>query len=319
MRSDERVRRAIEFGQPDRIPLAKGPDADIGYVGFRVADGFVAERAGADEWGCVRVSLRPEEGDQGQVREHPLADWARAASYRFPDAHMPGRFADAHQAVSALRATHRFVLGSLGMGPMHCLDHLRGFEAYLEDLLLAPERTVFLLDGIFGFLTGLVEEYAGLGADGVLLYDDQAMQSGPVFAMPLWDEHFAPRYRKLFALAHGRGLKVFMHTCGHLGQHLARLAAAGVDAIDNKQPDLWMDEPAVDAVRGKVAFSTCVDIQRKLGRIPEQEIAAEVDRLVRRLATRDGGFIGTFYHQQDLAIPATRTAAMLEAFETFRW
>jgi uroporphyrinogen decarboxylase len=319
MSGRERVQKAIRFTRPDRIPLAKGPDADIGYVGFRTAVGFAPERPGADEWGCVRVSLRPGEGDQGQVLSHPLADWDRAAAYRFPDPHAAGRFEGAERAVSDQRAAGRFVLGSLGMGPMHGLDHLRGFEGYLEDLVLAPGRIVFLLDGILGFLAGLVEEFAGLGVDGVLLFDDQAMQTGPVFSMALWDEHFAPRYRALFALAHRRGMAVFLHSCGHLGQHLARLAAVGVDAIDNKQPGLWMDDPAVDAVRGRVAFSTCLDIQRTPSTIPEARIVPEVDRLVRRLGTPDGGFIGTFYHQQDLGIPAAQTAAMLRAFRELRW
>lgn len=185
MTGRERVLQAIEFRSPERLPLAKGPDSDIGYVGCKPARDFVPGEPGADEWRCVRVSLRPEKGDQGQVRGHPLADWDRAQDYGFPDPHAMGRFTHAAAGVAAGRAHGLFILGELGKGPMHRLDDLRGFEAYLEDLLLAPERIEFILDGTFRFLTGLVEEYGLLGVDGVFLIDDQAMQTGPVFSMGL--------------------------------------------------------------------------------------------------------------------------------------
>ena len=319
MTSLERVFRTLGFDGPDRIPLAKGDLADMAFVGYRPAADFVPGKPGMNEWGCVWASLNASEGDQGQVAEHPLRDWDTIGQYRFPDPFAPGRMDGVKENIDALHNGKQFVCASLGKGPMHLLDDLRGFEAYLMDLLTDAKRTEFLLDGVFRFLTGLTKQFADLGVDAVAFADDQAMQAGPLFSMSIWRELFKPRYRALCSLAHHMGCKVHMHTCGDLSQHLIDLADMGVDVIDNKQPALWMHCPAVDAVRGRLSFSTCLDIQSVMGTVELNRIPDEVSHLIRRLAVPEGGFIGTYYPQPDLRISPEKNARMLEAFRLFAW
>ncbi len=183
MTSRERTCRAITFDAPDRVPLALGPDADIAYVGYGKAHEFVPAKLGMSEWGCVWKSLHPEAGDQGQVIEHPLSDFDNIHHYRFPDPFAPGRMDGVQTKVEQLHSNSRFVCASLGKGPMHLLDDLRGFEAYLIDLMTEPDRIELLLVGIFDFLIGLTEQFGHLGADAVIFYDDQAAQKGPLFSM----------------------------------------------------------------------------------------------------------------------------------------
>lgn len=319
MTGRERVLRAINFETPDRIPVNRGADSDVATVGYSCAAGFSPAKPGMNEWGCVWVSMNPDAGDQGQVSEHPLADWDAFASYRFPDPFAPGRLDAAKERMPELRAEGKFVCGSLGKGPMHLLDDLRGFENYLMDLATEPQRIEAMLDGIFRFLEGMAEHYGAMGVDAVFMADDQAMQSGPLFSMDIWRMRLQPRYRKLCDAAHSAGCKVWMHTCGNLGQHLPELADAGVDMVDNKQPALWMGSPAVDAVRGKLAFSSCLDIQSTMASISMDEIKGEVSKLIRRLSVREGGFLGTCYSKPDMQIPPEKNARMLEAFKGFVW
>ena len=70
-------------------------------------------------------------------------------------------------------------------------------------------------------------------------------------------------------------------------------------------------------VRGRLCFSTCIDIQSVLPTIDIGEIKEEVGRLVRQLSTPKGGFIGTFYGKPDLAIPLEKNAEMVEAMKKF--
>jgi len=231
MTSRERVLRAIEFGCPDRIPLFKGPDADIAGVGYAPAAGFTPREPGMDEWGCVRTSLNREAGDQGQVTTHPLSDWGAFDSYTFPDPFAPGRLDNAKDAIDGLHQEGLFAIGFIGKGPMHLLDDLRGFESYLMDIMSEPDRIEAMLEGIFRFLHGVTEQLGDLGADAVMLFDDQAMQSGPLFSMDLWCEHLKPRYTQLCALAHSKGCKVIMHACGEISQHLPELADAVVGKV----------------------------------------------------------------------------------------
>jgi uroporphyrinogen decarboxylase len=309
----------VEFSKPDRIPLFKGTEADIATVVFSKVRDFVPPMPGMDEWGCVWVSLNTETGDQGQVAQHPLADWDAFDAYRFPDPHAPGRFDGVAEKIESLHREGKYVVCFIGKGPMHLLDDLRGFEAYLMDLVSEPDRIEAMLDGIFAFLLGATQRFAELGADAVMLLDDQAMQSGPLFSMDIWRQRLKPRYTGLCELAHDKGCKVIMHACGEISGHLPELAEAGVDVIDNKQPALWMASEAVDRVRGKLAFSTCLDIQSVLPTIDPEQIESHVDKLVRRLAVPEGGFIATHYHQRDLNIDPAKTDRMLEAFKSFKW
>ena len=98
-----------------------------------------------------------------------------------------------------------------------------------------------------------------------------------------------------------------------------RVIDAGVDLIDNKQPALWMDSPAAKQVRGKVAFSSCLDIQSVMQTIAPERIEAEVGRLIRSISVPEGGFIATWYDKPDLAIDPGKTERMIEAFTSFRW
>lgn len=319
MTGREAVRRAIEFSSPGRIPLAKGPSADVAYVGFGPAAGFAPRTQGDNEWGCRLESKNADLGDQGQVLDHPLADWDNVADFHFPDPHAPGRLDAAPAAIEKLRAEGKFICGTIGKGPMHLLPDLRGFEEFLTDLLLEPDRSELLLEKIFTFLTGMTEQFGSLGVDAIFLIDDQAMQTGPMFSMDIWRQRFKPRYKNLCDLAHRLGMKVYMHACGDLRQHLKELAEAGIDMIDNKQPSLWMDCPAVDEVRGQIAFSSCIDIQGTMQKIEKSAIPAETARIIRRLATPEGGFLGTYYHQADLNLQADKIEIMMKAFAEFRW
>jgi uroporphyrinogen decarboxylase len=317
----EVVLRAIEFREPPRLPLAKGADPDMVYLSYKEPPGASPREPGTDEWGCVWRSFHAADGDQGQVAVHPLEDLARLDGYTFPDPHDPSRFGKARALLDARPRLfeEQFVVASLGLGAIHKLEHLRGTESFLTDFYLNPDALSWILDGVFGFFRGLVDEFARCRADAVIIYDDQAIQSGPLFSMDLWRRHFKPRYSALYARAHDLGLKVYMHSCGNLKDHLVELLHCGVDILDNKQPSLWMQCPEVDRVRGRLCFSSCIDIQSRILTIQEEEIPREVDRIVRRLSTPAGGFVGTLYHQADLGIPAEKNAWMTTAFKAFRW
>jgi len=311
----------VEFRSPPRIALAKGENADMVRVSYARAGDFTPKRKGMGEWGCVRRSLNPEKGDIGQVVYHPLADWSQFADYRFPDPYAVGRFDRLKIWLAENRHTleQKFVYGSLGNGPMTLLNHLRGFENYLVDIILEPERIEVILDGIFHFLEGITEQYAEYNLDAAIISDEQAIQTGPIFPMDLWREVFEPRYKKLFSLVHDADMKVYMHTCGNLSQHLLDLLECGVDIIDNKQPALWMDSEAVDKVRGKMAFETCIDIQSTIHEIALEEIESRVERLIQRLSVPKGGFIATMSNSLDLLrLPMDKVSRMWDAFQNFK-
>lgn len=318
MTSKERVWKTIRFEEPDRLAMFAGENADIVFVDTDPPKHFVPAQPGMDEWGAVWKSFHLDLGDQGQVISFPLQDCETFDHYQFPDPDAEGRFDRMAEKMAGIDPD-KFVVGNLGLGAMHRLESLLGFENYLMKLLLEPEQIEQLLDGIFGWLEGLACRYAEYGVDGVIFYDDQAIQTGPLFSMDVWRELFAPRYTHFFKLVHEKGLAVFMHTCGNLQQHLPELIKCGADVIDNKQPEAWLFTPQAQEARGKVTFSTCIDIQMRMQHLSPEEIPGEVDRLIRAASTPQGGMIGTCYGKRDMDIDPEANRVMLEAMESFRW
>jgi len=92
--SYEIVRRAIDFDNPERLPLR--------FVGYPVSDavnvdwnyigpGDINQPQVTDEWGCLWV--RTDAKNMGQIKGHPLDEWNKLNSYRFPDPDNPEFFA----------------------------------------------------------------------------------------------------------------------------------------------------------------------------------------------------------------------------------
>jgi uroporphyrinogen decarboxylase len=318
----EIVLKTIKHRKPDRMALAKGRDSDMYYVSCSYPVTVLENGCRLDEWGCVWKSINRNPKDQGQVIINPLSDWDQIEKFTFPNAKADDRFGNIQKELEKIDCSKVFVVGNLGFGPMHLLEHLRGFEAYLTDMMLYPERTELLLNIIFTHISDLVKKYAKYAnqIDALVLCDDQAIQTGPLFSMDLWDKYFKPHYKELFDLIHESGFFTYVHACGHISKHLIRFHECGLDMIDNKQPELWMDSEEAQQVKGKITYSTCVDIQTTIHSVSLDEIDAEVSRLIKTLSTEDGGFIGTYCDDEGvLRIPDEKVQRMLQAYRSFKW
>lgn len=319
--SFQRVLKAIEFNSPERVPRSsqKRP-SDTLFVQFREVDTVATDTGTIDEWGCTWTNTAATTGHHGIVTGNPIGDWDDVETFPVPDPYAPGRFELIRDTLLRGDPGHeRFRVGSLKLGPMHLLDHLLGFEEFMVWLVAYPERINVLLDRIERWLHGLVKQYAAGGlVDAVVMYDDQAMQTGPYFSMDIWRSLFKPRYRALCDLVHETGLKMMFHSCGNLANHLPELADCGIDLIDNKQPSLWMDAGVVDDLRGFLTFHTCVDMT-EVFRMTAEEVEITVSAIVRRLGTPEGGFIGTVFNLDNPDIPAANVEAMWSAYSTFDW
>lgn len=321
MISKQLVQKTVGFARPPRVAtMTRGKRGDIAFVTYQQPEEFHPSREGEDEWGCLWEKASPGQSHQGIVLGNPLGDWNRFENYSFPDPCAPGRFDQlaVQAAEEPKQFSEKYIVGALRHGPMHLLDHLLGFEEFMMALIRYPERIRALTDGIVRFHKGLIKQYAALGVvDAVFLADDQAMQTGPYFAMELWHEYLQPCYRELVSCAHAHGLRFFFHTCGNLQEHLAGLIECGVDLIDNKQPSLWMHSPAAGEAVGRVSFCTCLDMVHLLA-MPAEQVEDAVHELIDTLSTAEGGFIGTTFNLQNPALNPEVLEAMWKAFASYR-
>ena len=320
MTGKELVHQTISFRHPPRIATSTPTrESDTFRLGHGPASDFEPAVEGQDQWGCVKANEDRSMRRHGYTTVHPLSDWGAYKDYRFPDPYAPGRFDRIELMLREgdPRFTEKFVYGVIGVGPVQLFADLLGFENFLVTLAEHPERVEALLERHAGYLRGIVDGFARYDEiDALILYDDQAMQSGPYFSMEWWRRIFKPFYKELFDLIHARGKKVMLHCCGNLKDHIAEFHELGVDILDNKQPLIWLEH--AEAFRGRMTFHTCPDFVSLLD-AGEALIHNSTTDLIKRLSTPAGGFIGTLNNMVDPNMPSGKIEAEWNAFRAFSW
>lgn len=332
MTRKERVLRAIEFRGPDRVPfLAYAPgmsdifimaampardwqpdDAYYPHIypeayylgGWKYKKPFPRDlmsqgRERQDEFGCIWKS--PVGEGIGEVVGHPLASWDDLESFPLPDPHAPGRL-ERFTLYRKLFAGDSFVLGALENGIWERSHFLRGFSNMLMDTAAEPDRAARLADRLCDeWIIPLIERYADAGAHGVIMTDDWGMQNGLLISPASWRAIYKPRYARLFAAAHARGMKFFLHSCGDIRAIMDDLLETGLDVFQKDDIAFMGLEQIAERYSGRGCFMGSLDMQRTMPGAGREKLYRETRRLLRLLARQEGGYIGMFYGQPGAA------------------
>lgn len=344
MTKKERIIKAIEFRKPDRVPFAsvvpgisdvffmihaqaRDWQPDEGYyphvypIGYYInswryrkpvpPDLLSPKYKRQDEFGCAwKTEI---EKSIGQVIGHPLKSRDDLDTFKFPDPYAPGRL-DRFDLYRRLLSGDSFVLGSLENGLWERSHFLRGFQELLMATASEPDEVGRLLDRLldewFIPLTGL---YASRGAHGVIMADDWGTQTGLMIRPDSWRELFKPRYARLFEAAHERGMKFFMHSCGHIADIIPDLVEIGLDVLQKDDMEFMGMEELAELAAGKICFMGSLDIQRTMPGADDMKLVRETRRMLRLFAKGDGGFIGTYYGQPEAAGVTWRQMLVMRA------
>lgn len=308
----QRVRKAIRFEKPDRVPMLHfnfdKEDSDIVLVDiqqhFGGADGLQSE------WGFVWERV---DGTMGQVREPLLKTERDAAALRAPALRAGERMAAAKREM-AQYGPDKYFLASMQLSGFTTMSILRGFAQTLEDLVCAPELAQAVADAVFGFETELIDLAARCGFDGVAFYDDWGTQNGLFLSPQMWTELFLPRYKAQFNRVHAHGMDVYFHSCGQITPIIGGLFDAGVDMLNLSQPNLYDMEALGREYGGRRCFVIPVSYQTTLLTGGREEIYADVARAVRCLGAAGGGLIGYAEDYSSLHMPAENLDYNVSAF-----
>lgn len=311
----EIVLRAIERRNPPRVPVHycnRDLDAsDTFTIGWHPAKGFIPSTSGQSEWGFVWHTM---DKTMGQPTQHPLEDWGRLSSYIPPDPRAPGRFEGALEALQA--NGERFTRFAVGISGFNIATFIRGFEAFMMDLYEAPERAEQVLDLVYTFENGLIDQAAHLPADCVVFGDDWGTQRGLMVQPELFRRVFKPRYADQFARVHAQGKKVWFHTCGNVWDIIGDLIEAGADVLELLQPDIFGVERLAEVFGGKVCFCCSVDHQRRAITGTRDEIFSYTRLLRDRLGCFQGGFIAYIEDYASLGMSEQNYQWIRQAFHS---
>jgi len=312
----EVVLAAIERRDPPRVPVnycnRDFEHSDVLASGYAPAAGWTPSEPGMTEWGYVWHAL---DRTMGQPATHPLVDWSALDAYVPPDPDAPGRFD--HIEPWARENADRFLRASVGISGFNQATFLRGFEAFLEDLCLAPDRAERVLDIVFWFENAIIERYCALPVDCVVFGDDWGTQKGLMVRPELWRRVFRPRYAEQFARIHAAGKKVWFHSCGNVWDMIGDMIEIGVDVLELLQPDVFGVERLAEAFAGRVCFCCAVDHQRVAVSGSREEIFAYARRL-NDLLGRGGGFIGYVEDYASLGMSEQNYQWIREAFHSLK-
>ncbi|MHB1484318.1 MAG: uroporphyrinogen decarboxylase family protein [Saccharofermentanales bacterium] len=321
MNSRERVIKAIEFENPDCVPIwffNKDQECgDILWYDFSIKE--IEGKTGKNgekmtEWGYYWKTL--DDGTMGQPAEPVIPEWNLFGDYEFPTLSREKRLKDFDEFKRRSEGYYRLPLQVITGFTTYTF--LRGFENAMMDFYEEPEKAGYLLDRIFGFEKELIALAAEVGFDGFHFGDDWGTQESLIISPGMWREIFKPRYKDIFDFAHEKGLHVWYHSCGNIDAIVEDFHEIGVDVMNIAQPNVNDIVKAGEKLRGKQCFLMPISYQTVSITGTVQDIIDEGRKLYDLLAADNGGFIGYVEEYRCMGMSDENYNACIEAFKILK-
>jgi len=312
-----RVFRYAEIEEPillrlgsDARPLMPGPPPSVARDVD--ADTFV------DDWGTI-WQLRPGT-IYNEVLVPPLRDITvdQIEAYPWPDLGHPSRFAGLRERAEAIRDRGFAVVAATGASPFETIAMMRGYDAWLLDLVADPELahalmsklTEVMLAGVTGLLRAV-----GDVVDIVAMADDLGDEAAPLLSPSLYRALVKPYHARLIAeMKRLSPAKVFLHSCGDIYALIPDLIDVGVEILNPVQVSAGAMTDTARLKREFGAFLTfcgAIDTQWALPFGSVADVRAEVRRRIADLGP-GGGYILASVHCIQPDVPPENVCAMLD-------
>ena len=305
--SRERVLRAIEMRDPDRIPmwLTFNRDANNAPISEKVREKYESDvilaRCGDPNFvpvgeGYHWLGYKYESfgAAMGEVQRPPLEDWGDFDEWK---SKLPDFTKEiCYEKIKRIRRENpdKFMVGGLFL-LMEELINLRGYENYMTDFYDEEDNLNALIDVLYDIATKMVDGYAEAGFDAVMAWEDWGLQDSPMMSYAMWDKFFHAKMKAFVDHIHEKGMKYILHSCGHITYLLDTFEEMGIDALQlDQQKNMGLD--VLKKWKGKFCFCCPVDIQHSLG-MARDEMQAYIKEMNESLGGARGGFIYKPYEQ----------------------
>ena len=305
---------------------------DTRYIAAGAASGYsgaiVASRRDGrlwhdlvDEFG-VRWSMPDDQQLYMDITHHPLANATiqQVREYPFPRGDDPARFAGLRQQALELKThtPYAVVSGISGVVYEICW-YLRGLEQWFMDMLTQPEFCEALLDRTLQFwldwFRAFLDEVGDL-VDVIMIGDDLAGQSGPLFRPSFYRQIIKPRHKRLVQYIRSRTqAKIWYHTCGACVEYLPDLLDNGIDILNPVQISAaGMDPAGLKSRFGqRLAFwGGAIDAQHVLASASPDTVRHHVRHNLEAWKP-GGGYVFNNVHNIQAGVPAENIVALFDA------
>ncbi len=282
MNLKENYLEAINFGQPDHVPLTNEPVINM----FELEGNFRME-SWTDLWG-----VRWEVGLEGVVpfpKGHPLLSLDRLSDYRLPS---PSQLVFTEEMAAKLRAVDRsekLVVGHLMYLLYERAWAIMGMDNFLAALLTHPQESHAFLHSLATFARSVFERYLELGVDGISFSEDLGSQRSLMISPDMFREFFLPEYVYCFEPVLQAKKLVLFHSCGCIDAVASDLASIGVSVLNPIQARANDLQKIKSETMGRMALEGGIDTSI-LARGTPADVRAEVIRVMEMLKP-GGGYI----------------------------
>jgi len=334
--SKERVETALNFGQPDRVPVFASfvpeieqrlrstfgiSDLDVGAVlgndmvkccaGMEMSFYGQPKPEYVDAWGIRWRYVKNDSGVYTEIAEHPLAgDMAKLDAFDIPDPLEDSQYED-FRVKKELYGHEKWMIGSSQISIFEACWYLRGLDTFLMDMALEPGYCETLMDRVMQFPLNASRRYIELGADMVWFGDDVSMQTGMMISVDMWRKYLKPRYAQLFAACKtlNPNVKIAYHNCGQCTAILDDMIEIGLDVLNPLQPMAINPFETKERYGNRLALFGGLCVQRVMPYGSVEDVRNAVRRLTAELG-RGGGYILAPAHH----IQADTTLDNIKAF-----
>ncbi len=252
--------------------------------------------------------------DEPALRDIDRFDW--------PDPADPGRYRGLRRRARALHeGTEYAVILTLGVGPVHQAQFMRGYGEWLADLVACPAFAEGLLERYTEFLVEVARRALSEAADYidiVMFGDDVGTQRSTLVRPEHYRRFIKPYHRRIVEAIQAFGKPVFYHTCGSVAALVGDFVDIGIDILNPIQvAAAHMDTAQLKRDYGReLVFWGAIDNQHVLPNGTPDEVRAEVRRRLADLAP-GGGYVLAAAHNIQADVPPENVVAMFD--EALSW
>jgi uroporphyrinogen decarboxylase len=253
----------------------------------------------------------------------PLAEATSLDDFPWPDPNAGQLLNEAARIIARDRTDHmrsrqHFIAPNFGFCLFERAWSLRGFEAFLMDMVTNKVFAEELLERITEIQVAVAKRFVALGVDGGYFGDDYGAQRSLLFSPKTWRKLLKPRLARMFAVFRDAGLPTILHSDGDIAPILPDLVEIGLTTLNPVQPEVldhhWLKQTFGD----RLAFYGGVSTQTVLPYGKPDQVTSAVNHCVQTLAADNTGLMVAPSHRMTADIPMENVDALLSAFETLR-
>jgi len=193
-----------------------------------------------DQWGA-KLSRPKVGGRYFDYVECPIKESTLQAleRYSWPDPDNPSRYEELRERARALHERTPYALVGtcdLGTDILARPQWIRGYAESMLDLAANPDFAEAFLEQLTRIAVRAWNHFldeVGEYLDVVAFYDDLGMQDRPLISPAMYRRLVKPRHARIIEAIRARTkAKVFMHSCGAVGEFIPDIIEIGVDILN---------------------------------------------------------------------------------------